>query len=230
MCGVTPTDFSTPCLASCQLRRAAVAAWRWACLLWLGAAVSVAWAQSSPPTSSKVATQVQRTTEGLFVSARVPIEATDGMQDVLLRGVPLQFVWQADIKRSRWYWTDVSVKETRRVIRVAYQPLTRRWRVSVLGDPNDQGLGNALHRNVDTLQEALRTAQVLAQWQLLTPSELPSDSIYVNLSLRVDANLLPRTFQGGGDGGLIWRGRLGVLDTVERMNEPQWITHEEPRS
>ena len=188
------------------------------------------WAQSTPPLSNKVATQVQRTTEGLFVSARVPIEATDAMQDVLLRGVPLQFVWLAEIKRSRWYWTDASIKEVRRTIRVAYQPLTRRWRVSVLSDAAEQGLGSTLHRNVDTLQEALRTVQVLAQWQLLSAQELPSDGLYVNLTLRADANLLPRAFQGGADSGLMWRGRLRVPDTVERMNEPQWITHEEPKS
>ena len=191
---------------------------------------SSVWAQSSPPSSSKVATQVQRTTEGLFVSARVPVEATDAMQDVLLRGVPLQFVWLADIKRSRWYWTDASIKEVRRTIRVAYQPLTRRWRVSVLGDTEELGLGSTLHRNVDTLQEALRTVQVLAQWQLLSAQELPSDGLYINLTLRADANLLPRAFQGGADSGLMWRGRLRVPDTVERMNEPQWITHEEPQS
>jgi hypothetical protein len=181
--------------------------------------------------ASTAATQVQRTTEGLLVSARVPLEATEAMQDVLLRGVPLQFVWQADIKRSRWYWTDVSVKEARRVIRVAYQPLTRRWRVSILGDPSDQGLAGTLHRNVDSLQEALRTAQVLAQWQLLTYSELPKESLYINLSLRADTNLLPRAFQGGGDSGLLWRGRLRVPDEVDRINEPQWITQDqEPAS
>lgn len=232
MCGVTPTDSFTPCSANCQRRPAAVAAWLCGlvCWLWLALAAGSVWAQSSPPSSNKVATQVQRTTEGLFVSARVPIEATDAMQDVLLRGVPLQFVWLADIKRNRWYWTDASIKEVRRTIRVAYQPLTRRWRVSVLGDAAEQGLGSTLHRNVDTLQEALRTVQVLAQWQLLSAQELPSDGLYINLTLRADANLLPRAFQGGGDSGLMWRGRLRVPDTVERMNEPQWITHEEPQS
>lgn len=228
MCGVTPTDSSTLCFASCQIKRAAVAAWLWALVLGLCVVLGAGSVAAQPQTA---ATQVQRTTEGLLVSARVPLEATDAMQDVLLRGVPLQFVWQADIKRSRWYWTDVSVKEARRVIRVAYQPLTRRWRVSVLGDPSDQGLSGALHRNVDSLQEALRTVQVLAQWQLLTANELPRDSLYINLSLRADANLLPRAFQGGADSGLLWRGRLSVPDEVERVNEPQWITQEpEPAS
>lgn len=148
------------------------------------------------------------------------------MEDVLLRGVPLQFVWQADIRRSRWYWTDVNLKEARRVIRLAYQPLTRRWRVSILGDPDAQGLAGTLHRNLDSLPEALRYVQVLAQWQVLSPQELPRESIYINLSLRVDANLLPRAFQGSGDGGLIWRGRLSVPDEIQRIDEPQWVTQE----
>lgn len=221
-------DFSTPCSASCQPKRAAVAAWLWTLALGL---CLVLWAASAAAQGSKVATQVQRTTEGLLVSARVPLEATDAMQDVLLRGVPLQFMWQADIKRNRWYWTDVNVKEARRVIRVAYQPLTRRWRVSILGDPSDQGLAGTLHRNVDSLQEALRTVQVLAQWQLLSYSELPKESLYINLSLRADTNLLPRAFQGGGDSGLLWRDRLSVPDEVDRINEPQWINQdEEPAS
>jgi hypothetical protein len=221
-------DFSTPCSASCQPKRAAVAAWLWTLAIGLCLALGAA---SVAAQASTAATHVQRTTEGLLVSARVPIEATDAMQDVLMRGVPLQFVWQADIKRNRWYWTDVSVKEARRVIRVAYQPLTRRWRVSIVGDPSDQGLAGTLHRNVDSLQEALRTVQVLAQWQLLTHDQLPKESLYINLSLRVDANLLPRVFQGGADSGSLWRGRLSVPDEVDRINEPQWITREqEPAS
>lgn len=222
-------DSSTPCSASSQTRQSAVAAWLCAWLAGLALLLGMApvWAEGS----SAAATQVQRTTEGLVVSARVPLQATDAMQDVLLRGVPLQFVWQADIKRSRWYWTDVSVKVARRVIRVAYQPLTRRWRVSILGDPANDDSSGALHRNMDSLQEALRTVQVLAQWQLLAGHEMPRDSLYINLSLRADANLLPRAFQGGTDGGLLWRGRLVVPDEVERINEPQWITQdEEPAS
>jgi len=228
MCGVTLTDSSTPYLTSCQAKRAAVAAWFWALAVGLCLALGAA---SVGAQASTVTTQVQRTTEGLLVSARVPLQATDGMQDVLLRGVPLQFVWQADIKRSRWYWTDVSIKQMRRVIRVAYQPLTRRWRVSILGDPGDPNMAGALHRNVESLQEALRSVQVLAQWQLLSPAELPDESVYLNLSLRADANLLPRTFQGGADSGLLWRGRLNVPDEIDRINEPQWITQdEEPAS
>jgi hypothetical protein len=221
-------DFFTPCSASCQPKRVAVAAWLWALTVGLCLALVAA---SFAAQASTAVTQVQRTTEGLLVSARVPLEATEAMQDVLMRGVPLQFVWQADIKRSRWYWTDVSVKEARRVIRVAYQPLTRRWRVSIVGDPSDQGLAGTLHRNVDSLQEALRTVQVLAQWQLLAHHELPKQSLYITLSLRADANLLPRAFQGGADSGVLWRGRLRVPDEVDRINEPQWITQDqEPAS
>jgi hypothetical protein len=218
--------FITPCSTSCLLKRAAVAACVWLGCLWLAWTSSDVWAQSSPPSSHKAVTQVQRTTEGLFVSARVPLDATDAMQDVLRRGVPLQFVWQAEVKRSRWYWTDETLKEVRRTIRVAYQPLTRRWRVSVLGDASDTGLAGALHRNVDTLQDALRSVQVLAQWQVLGPAEGMLDNLYLHLSLRADANLLPRAFQGGADSSLVWRGRLQVPNTVERAQEPQWIEHE----
>ena len=41
----------------------------------------------------------------------------------LLRGVPLYFVWQADVYRKRWYWTDKRVASAVRTLRLAYQPL-----------------------------------------------------------------------------------------------------------
>jgi hypothetical protein len=48
--------------------------------------------------------------------------------------VPLYFVWQADVYRQRWYWTDKRVSTVQRTLRLAYQPLTRRWRLSLAND------------------------------------------------------------------------------------------------
>ena len=124
------------------------------------------------------------------------------MDDALHKGVPLHFVWQAEVLRPRWYWADQKVVSLSRVVRLAYQPLTRRWRLSgSSGLPGDAGVVNALHQNVDTLQEALAIVTRVSGWKVADGSVLAPDTAYrVQLRFRLDGGLLPRTFQIGVPG------------------------------
>ena len=74
---------------------------------------------------------LSRTADGLFLSAVVHYQPGPAVEDALLRSVPVYFVAQADVLRERWYWSDKRVASVSRTYRLAYQPLTRRWRVSV---------------------------------------------------------------------------------------------------
>ena len=143
-----------------------------------------------------------RTTDALFLSARMDLQPATAVEDVLYKAVPLYFVWHADVYRQRWYWTDKRVASATRTLRLAYQPLTRRWRVSLSNETaaasGGAGLQYALHQNFDSLNEALAGVGRVARWRLADAARLEPDADHeVEFSFRLDLNLLPRPFQIG---------------------------------
>ncbi|MGC4395147.1 DUF4390 domain-containing protein [Hydrogenophaga sp. T2] len=173
------------------------AAWRaLALVLLLG--LPLAWSQ--PPEVRQLS--LQRTPEALYLNARLGITPHGAVQDALLKGVPLYFVWEATVLRERWYWTDRRVAAQRRVLRLAYQPLTRLWRVSLStdngGGTGGAGLQYALHQNHDTLEEALAAIGRASRWRLADAGQLePGAEHRVQFDFRLDLTLLPRPFQIG---------------------------------
>ena len=75
--------------------------------------------------------RTERTEDGVYLNAAVAFELPHVVEDALLKGIPLFFAIEVDIYRDRWYWTDQRVAGAARTIRLAYQPLTRRWRVNI---------------------------------------------------------------------------------------------------
>src|SRR5690349_4542508 len=66
--------------------------------------------------------------EGVLLSYAVDFELSRSVDDALTKAVPLFFVAQAEVFRSRWYWRDLRVAEAVRVWKVVYQPLTANYR------------------------------------------------------------------------------------------------------
>lgn len=160
---------------------------------------------------------VQRTTEGLFVSAHVNMTLAPSMEDALSRSVPLYFVLQADILRERWYWTDKRLASVTRTYRLAYQPLSRQWRVSVAsGSGHGSSLPYALHRNHDSLDAALASITRLSGWQVMDGARLDGESdLVMDFRFRLDLALLPRPFQLGTSVQNEW-----ALDLRRRVSVP----------
>ena len=75
--------------------------------------------------------RLERSDDGLLLTATVKFELPAAVEDALLKGIPMFFVAEADVFRDRWYWTDKKVARHARHMRLAYQPLTRRWRLNV---------------------------------------------------------------------------------------------------
>lgn len=186
--------------------RRLLAWWCRAVLLGLMLCTGVAQAESDTPPQPLTVT---RTADGLYLSARLPLELPAGLQDVLYKGVPLHFVWQADLLRSRWYWWDETLASHKRVVRLAYQPLTRRWRLSVDNGAADELPGlNALHQTVDSLDEALALVARVSSWRLTEGVRLQSRETYrLDFVFYLDSTRLPRPLQiGPGNGsGLSFR-------------------------
>ena len=111
--------------------------------------------------------RVERTDEGLFLSAALQLELPALVEDALYQGIPVFFVAEAEVLRERWYWSAQRVARSARYMRLSYQPLTRRWRLAVSANPIDSsGLGVVLGQNYDGLEEALLAMQRIAQWKI----------------------------------------------------------------
>lgn len=147
----------------------------------------------------------------LDFAARVTLPRA--VEDALQRGVPLHFVAEARLLRSRWYWRDQRIARVTRSWRVAYQPLTNTWRV---------GLGG-LHQTHDSLEEALRAASRSAGWKLAELSQIdPGASYYVEFSYRLDTSQLPGPMQFGlgGFGGAGGDWSIGVERVLRLEGAP----------
>ncbi len=221
----TPGSTSAELGASARL----AAFWRVALsgvlLLWLG--LSAAPAAAREPQVEQIA--LQRTADGLYLSARLEVAPSAAVEDALLRGVPLYFVWQTELVRDRWYWSDKRVASAQRTLRLVYQPLTRRWRVSVSNLPDagrgGAGLQYALHQNFDDLANALAGVSRVLRWRIGDAAELaPGGDQRVELSFRLDLTLLPRPFQIGmanqPDWQVNFQRRIDVPSEIEPEAQP----------
>lgn len=171
---------------------------------------------------------LQRTPEALYLSGRMDLSPEQVVEEALLKSVPLYFVWQAEVYRERWYWADRRIASVTRTLRLAYQPLTRRWRVSLANDAGASaggaGLQYALHQNYDSLADALAGVARVTRWKIVDAARLPADeNHYVEFAFRLDLSLLPRPFQIGVGNQREWN-----IEVRDRMNVPHRAEPDRP--
>ena len=150
---------------------------------------------------------VERAEDGIYLSAIVRFDMPTVVEDALLKGIPMFFVAEADFYLNRWYWADKRVASATRTIRLAYQPLTRRWRVNIVSGliNNSAGLRATLNQNYDTLPEALSAVQRLSRWRIADNTEVELDVVHkLEFSFNLDLSQLPRPFQIGVAGQKDW--------------------------
>jgi hypothetical protein len=172
-------------------------------------AVHAASADGAAPASIS-SLQVERSDGAVFLNAQVAFDLPAPIEDVLLKGIPLFFVAEAEVRRDRWYWYDKKLAVAARHMRLAYQPLTRRWRLNVSNNSGStsssgSGLGGGLPQYFDTLAEALSKVQRINRWRIVELAELDPDVLHtVELSFKLDISQLPRPFQIGLIGQSDW--------------------------
>lgn len=160
---------------------------------------------------------------GLYLSAALHFELPPLAEDALLKGISIYFVEEAEVLRERWYWTDKAVARATRYLRLSYQPLTRRWRLSQAAAPfsaSGLGLGSSLGQTYDELGDALAVMQRIARWKIAEIDDIDRNAAHlVHLRFRLDMSQLPRPFQIGAMGRSGWD---LVLSRTERLSiEPQ---------
>jgi len=168
---------------------------------------SVAYAASAA-TAQLTQLRAERTDDGVYLSAAVAFELPHVVEDALLKGIPLFFAIEVDIYRDRWYWMDQRVAGAARTIRLAYQPLTRRWRVNIgsgLIGGGSSGLRATFNQNYDTLPEALSAVQRVARWKVAELADVRTGNEHnLVFSFKLDLSQLPRPFQIGVAGQRDW--------------------------
>ena len=151
--------------------------------------------------------KVERGDDGIYLSANVGFDLPPVVEDALMKGIPMFFVAETDIYQSRWYWMDRRVANATRTTRLAFQPLTRRWRVNIGTGfvSSSSGLRATFNQNYDTLPEAMSAVQRLSHWRIADNSEVDPDAVHkIEFSFRLDLSQLPRPFQIGVAGQKDW--------------------------
>jgi hypothetical protein len=152
------------------------------------AAVALAPLPAASPGVDLVSLELQRQEGWLTLDLNARLQLSRGLQEALERGIPVYFVAEAQVFRSRWYWRDERVARASRTWRLAYQPLTASWRV---------GIG-AIVQSYPTLPEALGALSRLSGWRLAELAALDADARhYVEFSFRLDTTQLPGPMQIG---------------------------------
>lgn len=141
---------------------------------------------------------------GLNLEFQARVNLPRAVDEALHKGVPVYFVAEGRLFANRWYWRDERVARVSRQWRLALQPLTNTWRVSLGG----------LSQSFASLDEALAAVSRSGGWRLAEQAQLdPDKSYYLEFSYRLDGSQLPAPIQLGLPGSNDWG--LGGSRTVK---------------
>ncbi len=170
--------------------------------------VSTVFAQNSLAELTEL--RAERRDGAIFLTAQLKLELGAAVEDALIKGLAVHFVAEAEFMRDRWYWYDRKVGAATRYYRLAFQPLTRRWRLNVSNEPiSGAGLAGSISQNFDTLQEALNVVRRQSGWKVADMSDAEVESRqYIMYRFKLDTTQLPRPFQIAAGNQVEWT--LGV--------------------
>jgi hypothetical protein len=124
--------------------------------------------------------------DGYFLEADFEIALNPTLEEALNKGVPLYFLLEFEVIRPRWYWLNEKVLNNQQQYRLAYNALTRQYRL---------GLGS-LFQNFASLSETLDFLSRVRRRQVLELGTLSKGTTYVaGVRMRLDVSQLPKPFQ-----------------------------------
>jgi hypothetical protein len=124
--------------------------------------------------------------DGYVLEADFDIQLTPTLEEALAKGVTLAFLFEWEILRSRWYWLNERIAGGQQSYRLAYQPLTRQYRVTV----------GQLFTSFASLEEAVRFVSRVRRAQVADSGTFKRDQTYqAAVRLRLDITQLPKPFQ-----------------------------------
>jgi len=156
---------------------------------------SAAWAQNSVAELTELRTE--RRDAALYLTAQLKLELAPSVEDALIKGLAVHFVAEAELMRDRWYWYDRKMGMATRYYRLAFQPLTRRWRLNVSSEPlSGTGLAGSISQSFETLADALAVIGRQSGWKIADMADFsPGARQYIGYRFWLDFSQLPRPFQ-----------------------------------
>lgn len=117
------------------------------------------------------------------------------LEDALNKGIPLYFLLEFELTRSRWYWFNDKPVSQQQHYRLSFNALTRQYRI---------GIG-AFYQNFPTLDEALQVMSKVRRRENIEPGVLNKGTSYTaGLRLRLDISQLPKPFNLNALGSREW--------------------------
>ena len=120
--------------------------------------------------------------EGYQLTADFDVNLSFVVQQALSRGVPIYFIGEFSLTRSRWYWLDEQVFQSEQSIKLSYNMLTRQYRIS----------RGALFQNFASLDEVLRVLSRQSSSPIPAQSMKKDGNYIAAARLRLDTSELPR--------------------------------------
>ncbi|RPJ48897.1 MAG: DUF4390 domain-containing protein [Betaproteobacteria bacterium] len=129
------------------------------------------------------------------LDADIDIVLSAPLEDALNKGIPLYFLLDFELVRSRWYWFNDKVIAREQAYRLSYNALTRQYRI---------GIG-AFYQNFPTLAEALQVMSKVRRREEIDPGTLSKGTNYTaGIRLRLDTSQLPKPFNLNALGSREW--------------------------
>lgn len=139
--------------------------------------------------------QVQKRSDGVYLSASWEFDLAITLIESLRRGIALYFVCEARLQKKRWYWLDKDLAEAELVQRISFSPLARNYRLSFGG----------LSRTFDSLEQVLPLVRQIHDWRIADVSAVEdADDIEAEVRMRLDASRLPKPLQVTIGGNSDW--------------------------
>jgi hypothetical protein len=157
-----------------------------------------AWGAGIQPKSAAVVPDER----GWAVNAEFDVHLGARFEEAVSKGVPLNFRFEVQIKRKRWYWIDEHLAGRVVNYRLSYQALTRQYRLAV----------GSLYQNFDTLEAALTALGHVSRLHIADTGALPvGEPLIAAVRLSLDQSQLPKPLQVDALANNDWQVGAGIL-------------------
>lgn len=144
-----------------------------------------------------VTTQLEQTDEGYKLDATYHFDLNEELRGAVDRGVPLFFTTVVEVVQPRWYWFDNVLASRTRTKRLAFNVLTRQYRVTTSSGQNYY---------FESIEDALYAIQQPSDWVIADKGTLKSGATYqLSLRMYLDLEHLPKPFQVNAFNNKDWR-------------------------
>ncbi len=129
--------------------------------------------------------EMRLTDDEYQLAADFNISPSYEVQHALSLGIPLYFVSEFSVTRSRWYWLDEQVFQSEHTVKLSYNVLTRQYRIS----------RGALFQNFSSMDEMLRTLAHQSSAAIPAGAMKKGGNYVASARLRLDTQQLPKLMQ-----------------------------------